>query len=39
LAQSKVIDPKLVLNAKTLAQVKMPNRDGFRPRFPDLMPK
>jgi len=39
LAESKLIDPKLVLNAKTLAQVKMPNRDGFLPRFPELMPK
>ena len=39
LAESKVIDSKLVLNAKSLAQVKMPNRDGFRPRFLDLMPK
>jgi len=39
LAEGKVIDPKLVLNAKSLAAVKMPNRDGFRPRFPDLMPK
>jgi cytochrome c len=39
LAEGKVIDPELVLNAKSLAAVKMPNRDGFRPRFPDLMPK
>ena len=39
LAESKLIDPKLVLNAKSLAQVKMPNRDGFLPRFPELMPK
>jgi cytochrome c len=38
LAEGKVIDPKLVLNAKSLAQVKMPNREGFKPRFPDLMP-
>jgi len=39
LAEGKVIDAKQVMNAKTLAQVRMPNRDGFRPRFPDLMPK
>jgi len=39
LAEGKVIDAKLVLNAKSLAAVKMPNRNGFRPRFPDLMPK
>jgi len=39
LAEGKVIDARQVMNAKTLAQVKMPNRDGFRPRFPDLMPK
>src|SRR6201993_1296481 len=38
LAENKLIDPKLVLNAKTLAQVKMPNRNGFLPRFPELMP-
>jgi mono/diheme cytochrome c family protein len=39
LAEGKVIDPKLVLSAKSLPQVKMPNRDGFRARFPDLMPR
>jgi len=38
--RAEVIDPKLVPSTpKSLAAVKMPNRDGFRPRFPDLMPK
>jgi cytochrome c len=39
LAENRLIDPKLVLNAKSLAKVRMPNRDGFLPRFPELMPK
>ena len=39
LAECKLIDPKLAMNAKTLAKVQMPNRDGFLPRFPELMPK
>ncbi len=38
LAEGKVIDAKLVLNAKTLPKVEMPNRNGFLPRFPELMP-
>ena len=38
LAENRLIDPKLVLNAKSLAKVRMPNRDGFLPRFPELMP-
>ncbi|HYS45248.1 MAG TPA: cytochrome c [Rhizomicrobium sp.] len=38
LAESKLIDPKLVLNAKTLAKVTMPNRNGFVARFPELTP-
>ena len=38
LAEGKVIDPKLVLNARTLPKVVMPNRNGFLPRFPELMP-
>ena len=38
LAEGKVIDPKLVLNAQTLRKVAMPNRNGFLPRFPELMP-
>lgn len=39
LAENKLIDPKLVINAKTLAKVQMPNRNGFLPRFPELMPR
>jgi len=39
LAESKVIDAKQVMNAQTLRAVRMPNRDGFRPRHPDLMPR
>jgi len=39
LAENKLIDPKLVLNARTLSKVVMPNRNGFLPRFPELMPK
>ena len=27
-----------VMNASTLPKVRMPNRDGFIPRFPDKMP-
>jgi S-disulfanyl-L-cysteine oxidoreductase SoxD len=38
LAESKVIDAKQIINAHTLAKVAMPNRNGFLPRFPDLMP-
>jgi cytochrome c len=38
LAESKLIDAKLVINAKTLPKVQMPNRNGFLPRFPELMP-
>ena len=38
LAESKLIDPKLVLNAKTLAKVMMPNRNGFVARFPEITP-
>jgi len=38
LAEGKVIDAKLVLNARTLPKVAMPNRNGFLPRFPELMP-
>ena len=39
LAQNKIIGEKDVMNAQTLPKVKMPNRDGFMPRFPQLMPK
>ncbi len=35
LAENKLIGPNDVMNAKTLPQVKMPNRDGFIIRFPD----
>jgi len=38
LALNKIIGDKDVMNAETLPQAKMPNRDGFTPRFPDLMP-
>jgi mono/diheme cytochrome c family protein len=39
LAEGKVIDAKMVINAKTLPKVMMPNRNGFAPRFPELMPR
>src|ERR1700678_3927670 len=39
LAENKLIDAKLVINARTLPKVRMPNRDGFLPRFPELMPR
>lgn len=35
LAGNKLIDEKTVLDAKSLPQVKMPNRDNFIIRFPD----
>ena len=35
LARNKVIGENEVMNAQTLAQVKMPNRDGFISRYPD----
>ena len=38
LAQNKLIGEKDVMNAQTLPKVKRPNRDGFTPRFPDLVP-
>ena len=38
LAENKLIDPKLHINAQTLPKVAMPNRNGFVPRFPELMP-
>ena len=38
LAQNKLIDAKQVVNAQTLPKVKMPNRNGFIPRFPERMP-
>jgi cytochrome c len=39
LAEGKVIDGGQVINASTLPKVVMPNRDGFLPRFPELMPR
>jgi len=39
LAQNKLIDAQQVINAQTLPKVQMPNRDGFIPRFPELMPR
>jgi S-disulfanyl-L-cysteine oxidoreductase SoxD len=38
LAQNKLIDAKQVINAQTLPNVQMPNRNGFIPRFPERMP-
>ena len=38
LAQNKLIGENDVMNAETLPKVKMPNRDGFTPRFPNLTP-
>jgi cytochrome c len=37
LAENKLIGANDVMNAKTLPQVKMPNRDGFIIRFPDKL--
>ena len=34
LAENRLIAPDAVMNATTLPQVKMPNRDGFIVRFP-----
>jgi len=38
LALNKIIGEQDVMNAQTLAKVRMPNRDGFVPRFPQLVP-
>ena len=38
LALNKIIGEQEVMNAQTLPKVKMPNRDGFTPRFPDKLP-
>jgi mono/diheme cytochrome c family protein len=38
LAQNKLISAKQVIDAQTLPKVKMPNRNGFIPRFPEAMP-
>lgn len=38
LSLNKIIGPTDVMNAQTLPRVRMPNRDGFIPRFPERMP-
>ena len=38
LALNKIIGESDVMDAQTLPKVRMPNRDGFMPRFPDKMP-
>jgi mono/diheme cytochrome c family protein len=38
LAQNKLIDEKETVNAQTLPQVQMPNRNGFIIRFPERTP-
>jgi cytochrome c len=37
LAANKLIGENEAMNAQTLPKVRMPNRDGFIPRFPDRM--
>ena len=37
LAQNKLISENDTMTAQTLPKVRMPNRDGFIPRFPDAM--
>jgi cytochrome c len=37
LALNKLIGEQDAMNAQTLPKVKMPNRDGFIPRFPEKM--
>jgi mono/diheme cytochrome c family protein len=37
LAANKLIGENEAMNAQTLPKVRMPNRDGFIPRFPDKM--
>ncbi len=39
LAQNKLTDAKQVINAQSLPQVQMPNRNGFIARFPERMPQ
>ena len=39
LAANKLIGQDDRMDADTLPKVRMPNRDGFVPRFPNLMPK
>ena len=31
LAEAKIIDPSMILDAQTLPKIQMPNRDGFIP--------
>jgi cytochrome c len=38
LALNKIIGEGDTMNAQTLPKVRMPNRDGFIPRFPERMP-
>ena len=38
LSLNKIIGESDVMNAQTLPKVRMPNRDGFIPRFPERMP-
>jgi len=38
LALNGIVDDDEIMNAETLPRVQMPNRDGFMPRFPELMP-
>src|SRR5213078_2528646 len=37
LALNKLIGENEAMNARTLPKVRMPNRDGFIPRFPDKL--
>src|SRR5512138_2539475 len=37
LARNKLIGDNEAMNAQTLPKVRMPNRDGFIPRFPERM--
>jgi S-disulfanyl-L-cysteine oxidoreductase SoxD len=38
LAQNKLIDVSMAIDAQTLPKVQMPNRNGFIPRFPERTP-
>ena len=38
LSLNKIVGPNDVMNAQTLPKVRMPNREGFIPRFPERMP-
>ena len=38
LAQNRIIGAGDVMNAQTLPKIRMPNRDGFIPRFPERIP-